>query len=196
MKGFGAAIFALAAALLGSKNIGGDTLPPSVSPPDGTIPFNPDDPGREGVIDSWIPDQPGYTDLHDRIPMFQETLDPGIVAESFGGSDVNTSFTAIPLVISDGTSVLEPAAAPAPVKPEEPRWSWYTPGGTIISRDPTEEEKESGLGCPEIPGIWTYPGESMQDLHYDEAGHILEDQGVDSPPGKRWFCRVEWTYKG
>lgn len=192
-KGFGLLALIAGALLAGKSSIGGDATPPDASPPDdGIIPYNPDDPGRAGVIDSYIPDVPGYTGLHDSIPMFSETLDePGIVAETMGtgGSNLPSTFTAVPL---SGTAILEPQAAPV----ETPRWNWYTPGGTITSRDPTEQEKEDGMGCPEIPGIWEYPGQSMQDLRYDEAGHILEDQGADAPAGKRWFCRAEWTYKG
>ena len=100
------------------------------------------------------------------------------------------------------------------------QWNWYTPGGTITSRNPTESESESGLGCPEVPDIWTYPGQSQQDLRYcqnmlcpsnrDPSEYdqtiepgavpstpaVLQDQGQDSPAGKRWFCGVCRTYQG
>jgi len=45
-------------------------------------------------------------------------------------------------------------------------WTWRTPGGAVTSRPPTQEETDSGLGCPEVPDIWTYPGQSMQALRY------------------------------
>lgn len=110
-----------------------------------------------------------------------------------------------------------PEALPDPVRSSITRkkstgWTW--PGG-IVSREPTEEEKQSGIGCPEIPGIWTYPGESFQDTRYctnaacpsnnwetmpdgtrlSPTPAQLEDQGFDQPAGKRWFCRVCRTYQ-
>lgn len=99
-------------------------------------------------------------------------------------------------------------------------FKWYTPGGVVESREPTPEESDSGLGCPEVPDIWTYPGQSQQDLRYCsnplcpsnqdpskydqtiEPGSVpptpavLQDQGQDSPPGKRWWCSVCRTYQG
>jgi len=104
--------------------------------------------------------------------------------------------------------------------PKTSSWNWYTPGGTVTSRDPTPEESESGLGCPEVPGIWSFPGQSAMDLRYcsnpdcpalkdpstfDQTidpgtvpveRAILEDQGADSPAGRRWYCRVCRTYQG
>lgn len=45
-----------------------------------------------------------------------------------------------------------PVTTPAP--PAKKR-TWFTsPNAPIAGREPTPEEKESGLGCPEIPGIW------------------------------------------
>lgn len=114
------------------------------------------------------------------------------------------------------TDTTQPSPA-APVGSEtKPRWNWFTPGGTVISRDPTEQEKEDGMGCPPVPGIWEYPAKSASDLRYcsnpdcpaiqtvsDMTGAvipgeraILYDQGADSPSGKRWFCIVCRTYQG
>lgn len=48
-----------------------------------------------------------------------------------------------------------PISAPVsmtPIRNASTGWRWFTPGGVIESRPPTEDEKD--LGCPEVPGIW------------------------------------------
>jgi len=95
-------------------------------------------------------------------------------------------------------------------------FQWFTPQGVVESREPTQQETDSGIGCPEIPDIWTYPGQSAMDLRYcqnqlcpsnmpyqDVSGEVLaptpavlQDQGQDSAPGKRWYCGVCRTYQG
>ena len=120
------------------------------------------------------------------------------------------------------SAIAAPSPVTAPVSPNTGKigWNWYTPGGTVTSREPTPEEEDSGLGCPEVPDIWTYPGQSQQDLRYCsnpscpsnkdpsefdrtiEPGSVpptpavLQDQGAESPPGKRWWCSVCRTYQG
>lgn len=62
-----------------------------------------------------------------------------------------------------------PAPTPAPT-PAAPRrdastgWRWFTPGGVVKSRPPTEDEK--ALGCPEIPGIWDMSRNALTGWRY------------------------------
>lgn len=88
-------------------------------------------------------------------------------------------------------------------------WTWRTPQGDITSRPPTQEEQDSGLGCPEVPDIWTYPGQSQQDLRYcqnpecpsnkpwtDISGDVLAptpavlEEQYNAAGQKSYYCRV------
>jgi len=140
-----------------------DVIPIDTTPAPGPVPSSPDEgtyvPGvspntrkianvfeTPGQADTTTPTTPGLTGL----TILNVSNIPAGVTNTLGTT------TALPDPIR--TQINNVAKARG--------WSWYTPGGTVTSRPPTEEEKESGLGCPEVPDIWTYPGASQQNLHY------------------------------
>jgi len=165
MKGGGALILAALAALLGSKSSGGSTTYTG-----------------------------GYTPLNDTNPVTPPAGNSPFVQmpEPTKTTPVTTPFEQLPLWnnpapaggLTGLTIVNVPAPAPEPPAPTKitpmpakptgggisfgggTSWTWRTPSGNYESRLPTPEELEPGLGCPEVPGIWTYPGQSSQALRY------------------------------
>lgn len=220
MKGFG--IIGVIAALLMGKDkfiqITPETPLPRM-PADVYKPVNPVEPGTVYPGETFKPEQLTFLPKADVFKMPTGTPETGLtepVAHVFAQPLAYTAPVNIPVVPQ---AVIEPVAIPDPIRTTTTRktgWTWYTPGGIITSREPTPEEKESGLGCPEVPGIWTYPMESGRDLRYctnqacpsnnwetmpngervAPTPAQLEDQGMDQPAGKRWFCRVCRTYQG
>lgn len=45
-------------------------------------------------------------------------------------------------------------------------WRFFTPAGPIESRPMTPDEKDSGLGCPEVPGAWDMTKNSLEQWKY------------------------------
>jgi len=93
-------------------------------------------------------------------------------------------------------------------------WKWVTPGGIVESRPPTQEESDTGLGCPEVPGIWDFTSRNPATWRYctnpdcpsnkperqtdgtiaPAQAAVLEQQ-VDAAGNVSYFCRVCRTYQ-
>lgn len=83
----------------------------------------------------------------------------------------------IPTIRTFGEPVLTaidiPAAPPAraapvsfPTRSKATGWRFYTPEGIKESRPQTDQERESGLGCPEVPGAWDMTKNSLEQWKY------------------------------
>jgi len=162
--------------------------------PDAPTPYNPDQ---------------GFKDFSDKLKVNPLPASPagGLTGLTIKTLDASPSApaTSTPAGITIGT-ISSPAVKPPA---GTGTWTWRTPSGTVESREPTQEEKDSGLGCPEVPDIWTYPGQSAMAVRYcqntecpsnktwtDVSGAVLAptpailEQQKDSQGNISYYCRV------
>jgi hypothetical protein len=144
----------------------------------------------------------------DAITDIPKTSTPAGITVMKQGSDLKVKQPVITSKIGRTTITTAPTAIPAAAS----SWKWYTPEGIIESRPPTQEEKDSGMGCPEIPGYWEriqnptplrycanpecpsnqreWIAVSAEGAHWSDPTPAVLEQEVDASGMISYYCRV------
>lgn len=106
------------------------------------------------AISPGIPNIPG-------IKTFQEEVTPISIPAAPPAAIIPIISPAAP-----PAAVISPVTTPRAIRSKATGWRFFTPQGPIESRPQTPEEKESGLGCPEVPGAWDMTKNSIAQWKY------------------------------